>query len=70
MECQAFLIVVFIIYFPEVYTRDFNRRREEIAPALNDFCNRLCKGDSVERNALKEWKLSIFNIVNNRIKFY
>ena len=49
---------------------DFNRCREEIASALNDFGKRWCKQDSVECNALKEWKLSNFNIVDKRIKFY
>ena len=49
---------------------DFNRCREEIASALNDFGNRCCKRESVECNALKEWKQSIFNIVGKRIKFY
>ena len=49
---------------------DFNRCREEIASALNDFGNRWCKRESVECNALKEWTLSIFNIVDKRIKFY
>ena len=45
---------------------DFNRCWEEI----NDFGNRWCKRESVECNALKEYKLSIFNIVDKRIKFY
>ena len=49
---------------------DFNRCREEIASALNDFGNRWCKRDTVECNAMKEWKPSIFNIVDQRIKFY
>ena len=49
---------------------DFNRCREVIASALNDFGNRWCKRESVECDALKEWKLSIFNIVDKRIKFY
>ena len=49
---------------------DFNRCREEIASALNDFGNRWCKRESVECNAMKEWKLSIFNIVDKRIKFF
>ena len=49
---------------------DFNRCREEIASALNDFGNQWCKRESVECNPMKEWKLSIFNIVDKRIKFY
>ena len=49
---------------------DFNRCREEIASALNDFGNRWCKRESVECNAMKEWKLSISIIVDKRIKFY
>ena len=44
--------------------------REEIASALNDFGNRWCKRECVGCNALKEWKLSIFNIVDKHIKFY
>ena len=49
---------------------NFNRCREGIASALNDFGNRWCKRENVECYALKEWKLSIFNIVDKRIKFY
>ena len=49
---------------------DFNRCREEIASALNDFGNRWCEREGVECNALKELKLSIFNIVDKRINFY
>ena len=49
---------------------DFNRCREEIASALNDFGNRWCKREIVENHALKEWKLSIFNIVDKRINIY
>ena len=49
---------------------DFNRCREEILSALNDFGNRWCKREIVECNSLKEWKLSTFNIVDKRIKFY
>ena len=43
---------------------DFKKYREEIASALNDFGNRWCV------NALKEWKVSIFKIVDQRIKYY
>ena len=49
---------------------DFKKCREEIASALNDFCNRWCKREYVEPDALKEWKVSIFKIVDQRIKFY
>ena len=48
----------------------FNRCREEIASAVNGFGNQWCKRESVECNALKEWKLSIFNIVDKCMKFY
>ena len=49
---------------------NFNRCREEIASALNDFGNRWCKRETVKCNVLKEWKLSMFNVVDKRIKFY
>ena len=50
---------------------DFKKCREEIASALNDFGNRWCKRDYVEiYDALKEWKVSIFKIVDQSIKFY
>ena len=37
---------------------------------MNDFSNRWCKREGVEDNALKEWKRSIFTIVDKRIQFY
>ena len=49
---------------------DSKKCREEIASALNDFGNRWCKREYVEPDALKEWKVSIFKIVDQRIKFY
>ena len=49
---------------------NFKKCREEIASALNDFGNRWCKREYVEPDALKEWKVSIFKIVDQRIKFY
>ena len=55
-------------YFPSRI--DFKKCREEIASALNDFGNRWCKREYVEPDALKEWKVSIFKIVDQRIKFY
>ena len=47
---------------------DFNRCREEIASALNDFGNRWCKREGVECNAMKEWKLCIFKIVDKHTR--
>ena len=35
---------------------DFNKCREEIAAALNEFGNRWCKREYIEHKALKEWK--------------
>ena len=49
---------------------DFKKCWEEIAAALNDFGNRWCKREYVEPDALKEWKVRIFKIVDQRIKFY
>ena len=49
---------------------DFKKCREEIASALNDFGNRWCKREYVEPDALKEWKVSIFKIVDQRFKFF
>ena len=49
---------------------DFKKWREEIASALNDFGNRCCKREYDEPNDLKEWKVIIFKIVDQRIKFY
>ena len=42
---------------------DFNKCREEIAVALNEFCKRWCRREHVECNALNSWKISIFNII-------
>ena len=48
----------------------FNKCREEIAAALNEFGNRWYKREYVEHKALKQWKLSILKLVNKRISFY
>ena len=48
---------------------DFKKCTEEIASALNDFSNRWCKREYVEPNALKEWKVSIFKIVDGVLNF-
>ena len=44
--------------------------REAIAKALNDYCTRWCKQEHVESNALNNWKLNIFQIIDKRISFY
>ena len=49
---------------------DFKKCKEEIASALNDFGNQWCKCEYAELNTLKEWKVSIFKIMDQRIKFY
>ena len=43
---------------------DFQKCREKIAGSLNDFCNRWCKRENVECDALKDWKLNIFKIID------
>ena len=49
---------------------DFKSCREEIAGALQEFCNRWCKREHVQSNALNSWKLNIFKIIDGRISFY
>ena len=49
---------------------DFQKCREKIAGSLNEFCNRWCKREHVECDALKDWKLNIFKIIDRRISFY
>ena len=39
---------------------DFKSCREEIAGALQKFCNGWCERKHVESNALNSWKLNIF----------
>ena len=48
----------------------FKSCREEIAGALQEFCNRWCKQEHVEFNALNSWKLNIFKIIDDRNSFY
>ena len=43
---------------------DFNKCRETTASALNDYCTRWCKREHVESNALNNWKLKIFKIID------
>ena len=37
---------------------DFQKCREKFAGSLNEFCNRWCKREHVECDALKDWKLN------------
>ena len=49
---------------------DFPKCRREIAASLNDFSYRLCKWKKFEPDALKEWKINIFEISDIRFSFY
>ena len=49
---------------------DFQKCREKIAASLKKFCNRWCKREHVECDALKDWKLDIFKIIDQQISFY
>ena len=49
---------------------DFPKCRREIAASLNDFTNSLCILENVEPDALKEWKINIFKIIDTCISFY
>ena len=49
---------------------DFPKCPIEIPASLNDFSNRWCKRENVEPDALKEWKINIFKIIDTRISFY
>ena len=49
---------------------DFNKCKEEIAVALNEFCKRWSRREKVECNALNSWKVCIFNIIEKLISFY
>ena len=42
----------------------------KIAGSLNEFCIRWYKREHVECDALKDWKLNIFKIIDPRISFY
>ena len=49
---------------------DSNKCRETIASALNDYCTPWCKRKHVESNALDNWKLKSFKIIDERVLFY
>ena len=46
---------------------DFNKCRETVASALNDYCTRWCKREHVESNVLNNWK---FKLINERVLLY
>ena len=43
---------------------DFQTCREKIAATLDEYCNCWCKRQHVECDALKDWKLNIFKIID------
>ena len=49
---------------------DFPKCHREIAASLNDLSNRWCKRENAEPDALKEWKINIFKIIDTHISFY
>ena len=49
---------------------DFLKCRREIAASLNDFSKRWCKWENSKPDTLKEWKINIFKIIENRISFH
>ena len=49
---------------------EFNKCKEEIVVALNELCKLWCRREKIECNALKSWKVCIFNIIEKRISFY
>ena len=49
---------------------DFQKCREKNAGCLNEFCNGWCKREHVECEALKDWKVNIFKVIDRRISFY
>ena len=46
------------------------REVTETAASFNEFYNRWCKREHVECDALKDWKLNIFKIIDRSISFY
>ena len=48
---------------------DFLSCYKEIAASLNDFSNLWCKRENVEPDALKDWKIDNFKIVDTWFSF-
>ena len=73
--CQNYRTISLISYPSKVILKIILNRlqpqaEEIIAEEQAGFGNRWCKREYVEPDALKEWKVSIFKIVDQRIKFY
>ena len=72
---MLFLTLEFAILFLKVLNIDFpliliSLNVIEIAASFNDFSNRWCNRENVEPDALKEWKINIFKIIDTCISFY
>ena len=52
------------------FNKPFKSVANKIAASLNAFCNRWCKREHVEYDALKAWKLNILKIIDRHISFY
>ena len=48
----------------------FPKCRREIAASLNNFSYRWYKRENVEPDALKEWNINIFEIIDTGISFF
>ena len=74
------LTLKFTMFFLKALNIDFSlilislNIRREITASLNDFTylfsNRWCKRENVEPDALKEWKINNFKIIDTSISFY
>ena len=72
---MSYMTLEFAILYLKVLDIDFHLilislNVVEIAASLNDFSNRWCKRENVEPDALKEWKINDFKIIDARISFY
>ena len=72
---MSFLTLEFAISFLKVLNIDFpliliSLNVVESAASLNDLSNRWCKQENVKPDALKEWKINNFKIIDTHISFY
>ena len=71
---MSLLTQEFAILFRKVQHKDvplilISLNVAEIAASLNGISNRWCKQENVEFDALKEWKINIFKIIDTCISF-